>query len=67
MLYLKGDWTNGDPAITAFSPITGATASRSTCSIRPAASPEVLPQILTADMVRRAVRASAPASSGSDG
>ncbi|MEZ5834978.1 MAG: thioredoxin family protein [Geminicoccaceae bacterium] len=32
--YMKGDWTNADPAITAFSNTSDVPACRSTCSIR---------------------------------
>lgn len=67
VLYLKGDWTNRDPAITAYLADHGRNGVPLYVFYPPDGDPEVLPQILTEDIVRSAIRGSAPASSGSDG
>jgi thiol:disulfide interchange protein DsbD len=67
VLYLKGDWTNRDPAITAYLADHGRNGVPLYVFYPPDGDPQVLPQILTEDMVLRALRASAPGSSGRDG
>ena len=64
IVYLKGDWTNRDPEIPAFSTASGAAACRSTCSTRRARDrPEILPQFLTEAIVIDAI-GSLPAVAG---
>ncbi|WP_245969724.1 protein-disulfide reductase DsbD family protein [Thiocapsa rosea] len=67
VLYLKGDWTNRDPAITAYLADHGRNGVPLYVFYPADGDPQVLPQILTEDMVLRAIRTSAPGSSGRDG
>ncbi|QVL49343.1 MAG: thioredoxin family protein [Thiocapsa sp.] len=67
VLYLKGDWTNRDPAITAYLADHGRNGVPLYVFYPPDGEPQVLPQILTEEMVLRAIRSSAPGSSGRDG
>ena len=67
VLYLKGDWTNRDPAITAYLADHGRNGVPLYVFYPPDGDPQVLPQILTEDMVLRALRSSAPGSSGRNG
>ncbi|MFB1486219.1 MULTISPECIES: protein-disulfide reductase DsbD family protein [unclassified Thiocapsa] len=67
VLYLKGDWTNRDPAITAYLADHGRNGVPLYVYYPADGDPQVLPQILTDDMVLRAIRTSAPGSSGRDG
>jgi thiol:disulfide interchange protein len=56
VLYLKGDWTNRDPAITAYLAEHGRNGVPLYVFYPPDGDPQVLPQILTEDIVRRAIR-----------
>jgi thiol:disulfide interchange protein DsbD len=56
VLYLKGDWTNRDPAITAYLAEHGRNGVPLYVFYPVGGEPRVLPQILTADSVRRAIR-----------
>jgi thiol:disulfide interchange protein DsbD len=67
VLYLKGEWTNRDPAITAYLADHGRNGVPLYVFYPPDGDPQVLPQILTEDMVLRAIRSAAPGSSGRDG
>ncbi|WP_242467576.1 protein-disulfide reductase DsbD family protein [Thiocapsa imhoffii] len=53
VLYLKGDWTNRDPAITSYLAEYGRNGVPLYVYYPPNGSPEVLPQILTEEMVSR--------------
>ena len=55
VLYLKGDWTRQDPAITAYLAEFGRTGVPLYVYYAPDRAPQVLPQILTAGLVREAV------------
>lgn len=52
VLYLKGDWTNRDPAITTYLADFGRSGVPLYVYYPPNAEPRVLPQILTAGSVR---------------
>jgi thiol:disulfide interchange protein/DsbC/DsbD-like thiol-disulfide interchange protein len=67
VLYLKGDWTNRDPAITAYLAEHGRNGVPLYVFYPPDGDPQVLPQILTEDMVRRVIRPSSAGSSGGHG
>ena len=67
VLYLKGDWTNRDLAITAYLADHGRNGVPLYVYYPPDGDPQVLPQILTEDIVLSAIRSSAPGSSGHDG
>ncbi|WP_233490297.1 protein-disulfide reductase DsbD family protein [Thiocapsa marina] len=67
VLYLKGDWTNRDPAITAYLAEHGRNGVPLYVFYPPDGDPQVLPQILTEDLVRRAIRTSTQGSPGRDG
>jgi thiol:disulfide interchange protein DsbD len=67
VVYLKGDWTNRDPAITAYLADHGRNGVPLYVFYPPDGDPRVLPQILNEDMVLRAIRSVAPGSSGRDG
>jgi thiol:disulfide interchange protein DsbD len=68
VLYLKGDWTNRDPAITAYLAEHGRNGVPLYVFYPPGGDPQVLPQILSEEMVRRAIRPSSAGSSlGSSG
>ncbi|MBK1722574.1 protein-disulfide reductase DsbD family protein [Thiocystis violacea] len=58
VLYLKGDWTNRDPAITAYLAGFGRTGVPLYVYYAPGREPHVLPQILTGGIVRDAVEGS---------
>lgn len=53
--YLKGDWTNGDPAISAVLERFGRNGVPLYVVYHPGAEPQVLPQILTPDIVINAL------------
>lgn len=55
ILYLKGDWTNRDPAITAYLAEYGRNGVPLYVFYPPDGDPKVLPQILTEDIVRRSI------------
>jgi thiol:disulfide interchange protein DsbD len=67
VLYLKGDWTNRDPAITAYLAEHGRNGVPLYVFYPPDGDPQVLPQILNEDMVRRVIRPSSAGSSGDHG
>ena len=54
--YLKGDWTNGDPAITALLESFGRNGVPLYVVYRPGQPPEILPQLLTPTIVLDALR-----------
>ncbi len=56
ILYLKGDWTNRDPAITAYLAKHGRNGVPLYVFYPPGVEPKVLPQILTPDLVLEGVR-----------
>ena len=56
ILYLKGDWTNRDPSITAYLAAHGRNGVPLYVFYPPAGEPKVLPQILTPDLVLDGVR-----------
>lgn len=58
---LEGDWTNGDPAITRFLAQQGRNSIPFYLFIAPGRQPDVLPQILTVDMLRERAEAAAGA------
>ena len=55
--YLKGDWTNGDPAITAVLEQFGRNGVPLYVVYHPGQAPQLLPQILTPDIVLTAIKA----------
>ncbi len=55
VLYLKGDWTSQDAAITAYLAGFGRTGVPLYVYYAPGRTPRVLPQILTAGIVREAI------------
>ncbi|WP_245232305.1 protein-disulfide reductase DsbD family protein [Thiorhodococcus minor] len=55
--YLKGDWTNRDPAITAYLADFGRSGVPLYVYYPPQGEPRVLPQILTAGSVRETIEA----------
>ena len=59
LIYLKGDWTNRDPAITQYLASFGRTGVPLYVYYAPGQAPRVLPQILTAGIVRDAVEGAA--------
>ena len=58
ILYLKGDWTNQDPAITAYLAEHGRNGVPLYVFYPPGGEPRILPQILTPALVLDEVRAS---------
>jgi thiol:disulfide interchange protein len=56
VLYLKGDWTNRDAAITEYLADHGRNGVPLYVFYPPGGHPRVLPQILTEDIVRSAIR-----------
>ncbi len=56
ILYLKGDWTNRDPAITAYLAAHGRNGVPLYVFYPPGGEPMILPQILTPDLVLEGVR-----------
>jgi thiol:disulfide interchange protein len=56
VLYLKGDWTNRDAAITEYLAEHGRNGVPLYVFYPPDGNPRVLPQILTEDIVRSAIR-----------
>ncbi|MEY6432412.1 protein-disulfide reductase DsbD domain-containing protein [Thioalkalicoccus limnaeus] len=63
VLYLKGDWTNQDPAITAYLARYGRNGVPLYVFYPPGGEPRVLPQILTENLVRDTVAELTPVSS----
>jgi thiol:disulfide interchange protein DsbD len=62
VIYLKGDWTRADPAITALLHGEGRDGVPLYLLYRPGADhPQILPQILTESIVLQALRAKPPA------
>lgn len=55
MVYLKGDWTRQDARITEYLEGFGRTGVPLYVVYRPGAEPEVLPQVLTPDLVISAI------------
>jgi thiol:disulfide interchange protein/DsbC/DsbD-like thiol-disulfide interchange protein len=55
VLYLKGDWTNRDPSITAYLADHGRNGVPLYVFYPPEGEPRVLPQILTEEIVQRAI------------
>ncbi len=56
ILYLKGDWTNRDPSITAYLAAHGRNGVPLYVFYPPGGEPKILPQILTPDLVLEGVR-----------
>ncbi len=56
VLYLKGDWTNRDTAITAYLAEHGRNGVPLYVFYPPGGDPRILPQILTQDIVRNVIR-----------
>ncbi len=57
LLYLKGDWTNRDPAITAYLAGFGRSGVPLYVYYPPGGEPRVLPQLLTPSIVQQALAA----------
>jgi thiol:disulfide interchange protein DsbD len=57
IVYLKGDWTNRDPVITEYLASHGRNGVPLYVVHPPGGEPQVLPQILTEDLVLEAIRA----------